>query len=82
MAKILSDVAGKNIRYFPMTDEDMRGALISAGWTDKSIGMLIDLYRSAKQGDTEYVSPDVANILGREPITFEQYARDYAESWK
>jgi uncharacterized protein YbjT (DUF2867 family) len=82
MAKILSDVTGKNIQYFPMSDEDMRGALKSVGWTDKSIGMLIDLYRSAKQGGTEYVSPDVANILGREPITFEQYARDYAESWK
>jgi len=82
MAKILSDVTGKNMQYFPMSDEDMCGALKSAGWTDKSIGMLIDLYRSVKQGDTEYVSPDVAHILGRQPITFEQYARDYAECWK
>jgi uncharacterized protein YbjT (DUF2867 family) len=82
MAKILSDVTGKDIQYFPMSDEDMRGALKSIGWTDKRIEMLIDLYRSVKQGETEYVSPDVANVLGREPITFEQYARDYAESWK
>lgn len=82
MAKILSNVTGKKIQYFAMSDEDMRGALKSAGWTDKSIEMLIDLYRSAKHGDTEYVSPDVANILGRAPITFEQYACDYAESWK
>lgn len=82
MAKILSDVIGKSIQYFPMSDEDMRGALKSAGWIDKSIEMLIDLYRSVKQGQTEYVSPDVANVLGREPITFEQYAHDYAESWK
>ncbi len=82
MAKILSDVTGKDIQYFPMSDEDTRGALKSAGWTDESIEMFIDLYRSVKQGDTEYVSPDVANILGREPITFEQYAHDYAESWK
>ena len=82
MAEILSKVTGKNIQYFPMSDEDMRGALNSAGWTAKSIEMLIDLYRSVRRGDTDYVSPDVANILGREPITFEQYAHDYAESWK
>ena len=75
-------MTGKNIQYFPMSDEDMCEALKSVGWTDKSIEMLIDLYRSVKQGDTEYVSPDVANILGREPITFEQYAHDYAECWK
>ncbi len=81
MAKILSDVTGKNIQYFPMSEEDMRGALQSAGWTDESIEMSIDLYRSVRQGGTEYVSPDVATILGREPITFEQYAHDYAESW-
>jgi len=82
MAKILSDVTGKNIQYFPMSDEDMRDALKSAGWPDESIEMSIELYRFVKQGGTEDVSPDVANILGREPITFEQYALDYAESWK
>ncbi len=82
MAKILSDVTGKNIQYFPMSDEDMRGALKSAGLGDDSIEMLIDLYQFVRHGGTEYVSPDIAKILGREPITFEQYAHDYTESWK
>jgi len=82
VARILSTATGKDIQYFPITDDDLRRALKSAGATDDSIEMVIDLYQATRQGRTESVSPDVANILGRGPMTFEQYARDYAESWK
>jgi hypothetical protein len=44
--------------------------------------MVIVLYQFLREGRLEAVSPDVANILGRQPISFEQYAHDYAESWK
>ncbi len=82
MADILSDVTGKKIQYYPMADEDMYLSLKSFGMTDKNVEMYMDLYRSIRKGDTASVSPDVANVLGREPITFEQYAHDYIEFWK
>jgi uncharacterized protein YbjT (DUF2867 family) len=81
-AKILSNVTGKKIHYFPISDEDMCLSLKSFGMTDENVEMYMDLYRSVRKGDTASVSPDVANVLGREPITFEQYANDYIESWK
>ena len=81
-AHILSDVIGKKIKYHPMTDENMRLSLKSFGMTDENVEMYMDLYRSIRKGDTAFISPDVANILGREPITLKQYARDYIEYWK
>ena len=82
IAKILSDVSGKKIQYYPMTDEDMSLSLKSFGMTDENVEMYMDLYRSVRKGDTASVSPDVRNVLGREPITFVQYAQDYIGSWK
>lgn len=81
MANILSAVSGKDLHYVPMSDEDMRAALKSAGLPDESSDMLIRLYQLVRQGWTAPVSPDVVNVLGREPITFEQYAQDYTECW-
>jgi uncharacterized protein YbjT (DUF2867 family) len=82
MAKILSRVTGQNVEYMPVSDEDMRATLKSANYADDSIEMVIVLYQFLREGRLEAVSPDVANILGRQPISFEQYAHDYAESWK
>ncbi len=69
MAKILSDASGKNIQYFPMSEDDMRGALRSAGWPEYSIEMSIDLYRNVRSGGAEPVSPDVA----KKQTTLEDY---------
>jgi uncharacterized protein YbjT (DUF2867 family) len=82
MAKILSEATGKKIQYYPMTDEYMRLSLKSFGLTDQNVEMYMDLYRSVRKGETASVSPDVANVLGREPITFEQYVHDYIEFWE
>ena len=71
----------KAIQYIPISDDDLRESLKSAGSTDESIELVVVLYQLSRRGCTESVSPDVANILGREPITFEQFADDYASSW-
>jgi hypothetical protein len=40
------------------------------------------LYRLMRNGGTTAVSPDVPNVLGREAISFEQYTKDFTDSWK
>jgi uncharacterized protein YbjT (DUF2867 family) len=82
VARVLSTATGKSIAYFPILEEEMRTNLKSANLADAAIEMVIVLYQLLRQGRLEYVSSDVANILGREPITLQQYARDYAGSWK
>ena len=81
LVRILSEVTGDTIRYFPITYQEMRENLAAAQLSDEAIEMVIVLYQFMQDRQLEYVSPDVANILGRKPRTFEQFSLDYAESW-
>ena len=82
VAAILSKVSGKTIKYVPLSDDDMRSALKGAGLAGDDIEVLLMLYRPVRQGRAAVVTPDLAKLIGRSPISFEQYARDYAASWK
>lgn len=39
------------------------------------------LYSNTKSGMADVLTGEVKRILGREPITMEQYIRDYSDSW-
>ena len=59
-----------------------RNALKSQGWQPERIEFMLNLFSVGRQGWTADVSPDVSSVLGREPISFEQFARDKAKAWK
>ncbi len=81
IAEILTRVLGRNISYTAKSDEDSIQALLSNGWTleaAKSYGMLL---QAVQQGAFSTHTDDVKKVLGREPITFIQYAEDHASIW-
>jgi uncharacterized protein YbjT (DUF2867 family) len=82
VAQIISDATGKTITYNPITEEQYSDDLKSAGMPDASVEMFLNLYRLLRSGGTAPVSTDVADCLGRPQIAFEQYAKDFAGSWK
>jgi len=75
---ILSEASGREIRYAPISEDDYRAALTSEGMPEAGIEGMIDLYRLIRDGLCDEVSGDVASVLGRPPISFEQYAKDHA----
>jgi uncharacterized protein YbjT (DUF2867 family) len=81
-AKIISEVAGREITYAAISDDDMREAMKSAGWLPEQIEFMIGLFYTVRQGWTAPISPDVSSALGRDPITFAQFTRDNADAWK
>lgn len=76
---ILSDASGREIRYTPISEDDYRGALAGEGMPDEAIQGMLDLYRLIRDGLCTEVSGDISSVLGRPPISFADYARDYAE---
>ena len=78
---ILSRVSGKTITYVPMSEEAACAALNKAGVPADLIERWKNFYRIVRQGLCAPVIPDTESILGRPPITFEQYARDHAAAW-
>ena len=78
----LSRVAGKKISYVPISEDTAREALAKGGIPTDLIERWTDFYRKVRQGLCSPVSADIESVLGRSPILFDQYANDYAASWR
>ena len=79
---ILSRITGRKITYVPLSEEVACAALKKAGVPDGLIERWRNFYQIIRQGLCATITRDVESILGRPPITFEQYAKDYAASWR
>lgn len=82
VASILSEVAGREIKYVSVAESDARGALAQAGWQESQIDFMMNLFAVIRQGYAAPVSPDVRAALGRDPIRFRDFAREFADAWK
>lgn len=80
--KIISDEAGKEYNYTAISDEDFKNAMAEIGLPDNMTDFMLNIYGMVKAGYTEAVSNDVEKVLSRAPISFAQYAKDFADSWK
>jgi len=82
VVRLISAASGKDIKYRPVSEDDYRETLLATGMKDSAAEMALNLYRLMRNGGTTAVSQDVPNVLGREAISFEQYTKDFANSWK
>lgn len=77
--EIISRVANREIRYVPITDDDLREALTTQGLPPEGVEGMVALYQLTRAGLCEPVSPDVESVLGRPAISFAQFAEDYGQ---
>ena len=82
VAEILSEDAGREIRYVDLSSEQFNQALLAAGVPEWSANALIDLQLLYRRDGASAVTRDVELLLGRKPISFEQFSRDYAEVFR
>ena len=80
-AEILSKEIGKKVNYVNISDEDTRKGMKDMGADDWTINSMIELF-GTRAGHLSEVSPAVEQITGNKPITFSQFARDYAGAFK
>ena len=78
IAAKLSTAAGREIRYVAVTDEDMKNALTGSGAPEPYADAFVDLQRFYRTGVAANATDDVRRVTGREPHTFDDYARDHA----
>jgi uncharacterized protein YbjT (DUF2867 family) len=81
-AKILSEQVGKNISYVNVSEEQTREGMKSMGMNEWFINSMMELYDITRMGYASQVSSAIEEITGRKPISFSQFARDYAESFR
>ena len=80
IAAILSSVLGREIRYVNLPPDQMKHALLGAGVPEWNANGIIDLEALYRECGASTVSSDMERVLGRKPIAYEQFARDYAST--
>ncbi len=78
----ISKASGKTISYVPITEEAARAGLFARGVPSGYIERWADFFSKVRRGLCSPVRADVESVLGRSPILFDQYAGDYANSWR
>ncbi|HEV2731390.1 MAG TPA: NmrA family NAD(P)-binding protein, partial [Terriglobales bacterium] len=82
IAQILSDDLGREIRYVNLPPAQLKEALLAAGVPEWNADALLDLQRLYREGKAATVTRDVEQILGRKPISFAQFSRDYKHAFE
>jgi uncharacterized protein YbjT (DUF2867 family) len=82
IANILSKTTGRKITYVNISDDDARKGMKENGMQEWTINALMELYNFQKAGKTSHVSLDVERVTNRKPISFEQFAKDYSETFR
>jgi uncharacterized protein YbjT (DUF2867 family) len=81
VADVLSTVLGRPITFNPLTFEQEKQAMIAAGLPEAIAQMNAQALSLFAQGDSDWATDDVTQILGRRARTFEQFATDHAAAF-
>jgi uncharacterized protein YbjT (DUF2867 family) len=82
IANILSKTTGRKITYVNISDDDARKGMKENGMQEWTINALMELYNFQKAGKASPVSLDVERVTSRKPISFEQFAKDYSDTFR
>lgn len=81
VAAVLSRLSGRRITYQEIPPEALKQALLAAGAPENYADFLLLILGFFAQGYSARTTNAVKELLGREPITFEQYATDCKQAW-
>lgn len=72
---------GKKVNYQEITKQEFKDTLLKAGLAEDYVNFLVLIMSAAKSGQAAKVTDTVKQILGREPVKFEEYVESQAETW-
>jgi uncharacterized protein YbjT (DUF2867 family) len=78
VAEHLSAALGKKVRYARTSFAESRQHMVEQGMEEWLADAVTQTYRFMSEGGGEHVTNAVSEITGNEPLTFAQFAKDYA----
>lgn len=82
VAEKISQVSGKKVSYVDVPPDQMKQGMLEAGLPEAYAEALLDLHAFYKRNEASTRSDDIKRVIGRDPITFDQYAKDNAASFR
>ena len=80
IATELSKVLGRSISHVSLSPSDLKNGMLAAGIPEEYADMLLDLERYYREDQASRITNDIKQVIGRDPMRFEQYAHDCASS--
>jgi uncharacterized protein YbjT (DUF2867 family) len=81
-ARILSEQTGLKVAFKDLTTEEFKTLWLKNSVPAAYVDFMATLYGFVKAGYMAGLADGVKTVLGREPISFEQYAKDYAAKFR
>ena len=79
---MLSKEVGRRISYIDISEEDARKGMKEKGMDDWLVDAIMEFYSAIKAGHASKTTNVFEQITERKPITFSQFAKDHAESFR
>ena len=73
---------GRALRFQPISDEEERRKMVDSSDLPKIVTAHASIYRAIREGRLAAVTDTVERVLGRKPITFDQWARENAAAFQ
>ncbi len=82
VAATLSDLSGKKVKYTPAEQSAFEAQMQEHGVPETMIQRIVGFLTDIKNGQEEEVSPDLGNLLGREPSSLDEGLKVLFELWR
>lgn len=82
IAAIISEACGHTVRYVDVPEAAARQGMLTAKMPEWLVDGILELQAWAKAGGGDHSTNTIRELLGRDPKTFREFARDYADAWK
>jgi uncharacterized protein YbjT (DUF2867 family) len=80
-ARMLSDALGRLVEYADIPPDVLKQNLLSMGLPEWRAEDYAQFEQLMGEGLGAIMSPDVSRVLGRPPMSFDHFARDYAQAF-
>jgi len=82
MATTIGETIGRSIGFEEISDRQAHAGVVEWGGEGAYVDALVDIWRAVRQGRLATVTDGVRQTLGREPLTFAEWAMENAASFR
>jgi uncharacterized protein YbjT (DUF2867 family) len=80
--RFISEAVGRNISFVDVPESAARDSMKKASMPDWAVQSMMELFSIWKNNHAAMSTMDVEMLLGRKPLGFQQFARDYVRLFK
>ncbi len=82
VAAVIAEVAGRPMRHVHADSDEAWRHMMGVGIPERYARLLVQLDEAIRRGAEDRVTQTVSRVTGREPRSFEAFAREHASFWR